>query len=170
AGGVAGAAPVRGLARREVAAEGAAGEEGRRARGHALVVPAEGAEAARAQRVGGEVDARRAVGEAAELIGREERGAGERDLLAERAVELRRVAARFVDLQRELRRVEDEGARAARAGRGLKELERLLADARRVAGEGGRGDEPVAGALDAALGVPRPAARPRPGRGRRRRA
>src|SRR5262249_60189651 len=93
------------------------------------------------------------------LSGREERGAGWGDLLAEGAVELRRVAARFVDLQRELRRVEDEGARAARAGRGLKELERLLADARRVAREVERGDELVAGAIDAAVVVHRPAAR-----------
>ena len=59
---------------------------------------------------------RRAVAQLAEHPGLHEGASGERDLAAERAVELRRVPARLVDLQAHLRRLEQQ-RRACRRGR-----------------------------------------------------
>ena len=67
-------------------------------RWHTLVVPAEGAQAARQCTVGGEVDGRGTVAEGTEFVGREETGAGVGRLGAEDTVQFGGMAARFVHL------------------------------------------------------------------------
>ena len=109
----------RGLAAREVVDEEAALDERVLAGRHALVVPAEGAVAALARRVGHEGHERRAVPELAEHAGLQERAAREGDLAAERAIELGRVAARLVDLERHLARLEEHACACPR-GRGAR--------------------------------------------------
>src|SRR6185503_20625378 len=101
--------PGRRLAARQVTHEDAVLDERHRLRGHALVVPAEGAHPARGRRVGRDVDQVGAVAEAGlELVGGEEARARVRGLGAEHSIELGGMAARLVDLQVELRRVEDD--------------------------------------------------------------
>ena len=104
-----------GLARGEVAGEEALVDEHRALRGHALVVPAEGAEPGRARRVGGHGHLLAAVAEGAEQVRGQERRARVRGLVAEHAVELGGMAARLVDLERRLGGVEDHRHRPRRA-------------------------------------------------------
>ena len=80
-------------------------------RRYAFVVPAEGAVAADAGRVRDDGDERRTVAELAEEPRLEKRPPRERDLAPQGAVELRRMAARLVELQRDLARAEKERAR-----------------------------------------------------------
>ena len=142
-----------GLAAREVVDEEALLDERSLAGDDALVVPAEGAVAAGARRVGDERDERRPVAELAEHPRLHERAAGEGDLAAEGAIELGRVAARLVDLEADLARLEQERARSDRAGRGGEEREDLFAHAVDVAAEVERPD-PLPARLEAVAALP----------------
>src|SRR6185436_17076319 len=102
--------PARLLARRLVADEHAVLDQVPALRRDAVVVVAAGRERARRGLVGVERQERRADAQLAELVGRGVRGAGEVRLVAERAVELRRVADRLVDREPEVRGIEDQVA------------------------------------------------------------
>ncbi len=122
-----------GLARHEIADEDPVLHRPARGRGHALVVVAEGPEAALAGRVDRDVHVLAAVAERAEPIGREERRPRERGLGAERAIELDRMAAALVALEHELVRAEDHGgADVLRALLGGEQRHGLVGDAGRV--------------------------------------
>ena len=95
---------------------------------HALVVPAERAEAARDRRVGDDVDEVGSVAEAVQHVGREEARAGVAGLGAERAVELGGVPAALVDLHVELARVQEDRARARGERRRAQQLDGLARD------------------------------------------
>src|SRR5207237_692076 len=116
--------------------------------GDALVVVAERPEAEGSRRIGGDVDGARAVLEGAQLLEREERPAREVRLAAEDAVELGRMPAALVDLEADLRAVEEhvQDARGARLRR--EERGRLRGDARRVPDEIDLVDELVAARLE----------------------
>ena len=94
---------------REVRYEDPLVDELRLHRGNAVVVPAEGAHAARHGRVGAHGHVRRAVAERAAIPRPEKRGPGERDLVLEQPVRLGRMAARLVHEQREELGGEDQG-------------------------------------------------------------
>ena len=112
---------------------------------HALVVEAEGAEAAGRGRVGGDVHVLGAVAQRAEVVRLEEARAGVGGLGAVDAVELGRVADRLVHLQRHLLGVDHDRRHPGRARRRAQERGRLLADARRLALEAERLDVLPAG-------------------------
>ena len=120
------------LAGAEVAGEHALLHEWHLLGRDALVVPAEGAQAARDRGVGDDVAQVRAVAEAAEHVRREEAGARVAGLAAEGSIELRRVAAALVHLHVELAGVQEDGARAGGEGRGGQQLDGLRRDALRV--------------------------------------
>ncbi|CAB4919919.1 unannotated protein [freshwater metagenome] len=86
--------------------------------GHPFVVPACGGEAELGCPVAGHVHERRAVLQAPELVGGGERGTRVVRLVAERAVELGRMADRLMDGKPEIRRIEHDGGRAWRDARG----------------------------------------------------
>ena len=122
----------RGVAAGEVADEHPVLHEMEALRGHAVVVERERADRAGDRGVGDDVHERRAVAERAEHRRLEERAAGERDLQAHGAIELGGMAARLVDLQRELRGADDEiEASGGRFRRG-EERQRLVADLQRL--------------------------------------
>ena len=123
------------LPRRQVADEQAVRHERRALRRHALVVVAEGAQAAGNRRVGRQIDGLGAVAEVAQLLRGQEAGARVRRLRAQHAVQLDGVAAALVDLQGELAAVEDDRRDAGRAGLCREQRRRLLGDARRVPGQ-----------------------------------
>ena len=88
-----------------------------RLRGHALVVEGEGAQAGAVlqARVADHVDDFRAVAQVVQLVEREEAHAGVVGFAAQDAVELDGMADGLVDLQAELRAVEDQVEFALRA-------------------------------------------------------
>ena len=89
------------------------------------------------RRVGDDVDEVRAVAEAlVELVGRQEARARVGGLGAEDAVELGRVAAALVDLEEELRGVEDDRPSARRQHGRREQLDGLLGEAVRPARRG----------------------------------
>ena len=94
---------------------------GSRARGDALVVPAERAEPAGRGRVGGDVHELRAVAQRAEIGRAHEARPGVGGLGPVDPVELGRVADRLVHLELHLLGVEDDGGDAGRAGVGRQE-------------------------------------------------
>ena len=121
--------PWRRLAAGQVAGEDARLHEGHALGGDALVVPAERPQAAVRRRVGDEVDEVRSVAEAlVELVGRQEARAGVGSLGTEHPVELGRVSAALVDLEVELRGMEDDRASAGRQGGRAQELDGLLGE------------------------------------------
>src|SRR5678815_3161437 len=75
---------------------------------HAVVVVAAGGHRLRLRLVADDGDERRAELELAELVGGEEARAGEVRLVAERAIELRRMADRLVNRQPQVGRVQDQ--------------------------------------------------------------
>src|SRR5581483_5920805 len=87
------------LARGQVVAEEALVYDHRALGGHALVVVAEGAEAARHGRVGDDRDVRRAVAEGAAFLGRDEARARLASLQAELASQYDSMASRLVYLE-----------------------------------------------------------------------
>ena len=117
------------LPRSQIAAKDALPDDGHALGGNPLIVPAKGPQAAGDGRVGGQVDHLGAVAKGAILFRGEETGPGVAGLRAEHPVQLDGVAARFVDLQGQLGRAQDEGGDAAGAGIGPEEGCRLLADA-----------------------------------------
>ena len=122
----------RGVAAGEVADEHAVLDEVEALRGHAVVVERERADRAGDGRVGDDVHEVRAVAEVAEHRRLQERAAGERDLQAHGAIELGGMAARLVDLQRELRGADDEVEAAGGRFRRGEQRQRLVADLQRL--------------------------------------
>ena len=112
---------------------------------HALVIPAERAQAARDGGVGHDVAQVAAVAEGAQHVRRQEAGSRVGGLGAERAVQLRGMAAALVHLHVQLGRVQQDRACAGRQGRGGQELHGLGRGTLGVAGEVHRPDELVAG-------------------------
>src|SRR5215472_6509396 len=123
---------MRGIAAGHVADEDAFADEIDRLRRRAFVVVAVRRERERARHVANDVDAMVAVPERAELVERRERRAGEVRLPAHDAVELERMADRFVDLQRDLIAGKHDIHPAARALIGGEKRHRFFADAPRV--------------------------------------
>ena len=119
-------------------------------RGDAFVVEAERAEPAGQGRVGDDGDLVAAVPELPAVVGREERRSGVRLLHAEDAVELDGVADRFVHLEDDLRRVEDDGRHLARAFGRPQQRDGLAGDALRLLREAQRADVLVPGGPDMA--------------------
>ncbi len=130
----------------EIAGEKPVGDDRRALRGDAFVVVAEGAEAGAVleARVGDDVDDIRAVSQLAQLFGREETHAREIRFHAQDAVELDGMADGFVDLQAELRAIEDDRALPFGALRGGMQRDGLFGDALRVADKVERFDQLVA--------------------------
>jgi hypothetical protein len=115
----AGAAPDlrRGLARGEEAAERACRDDRLAPGRNALVVEAEGAEAAGRRRVGGDVHVLGAIPQGAEVLGLEEARPRVGSLGAVDAVELGRVPDRFVHLELHLLGVDHQRRHLRGAGR-----------------------------------------------------
>src|SRR6185295_10421641 len=107
------------------------------------------AETAWRRRVDADVHLLGAVAERAELVRREERGPRERGLTPHRAIELDRVPAALMALQRQLVAGEDHvGPDVLRARLGFERRERFVGDPRRVPDEIPlREDFPAAGVL-----------------------
>ena len=103
-------------------------------RRHAFVVEGEGAEARAVlqARVAHHVDDVRAVAQVAQLVEREEAHAGVVGLAAQHAVELDGMADRFVNLQAELRAVQNQVELAFGTLIGGVQRHGLFGDARRV--------------------------------------
>ena len=135
----------RGLPRAQVAGEDPLLDQRDLLGHHALVVPAERAQAARDGGVGDDVAQVAAVAEGAQHVRRQEARAGVGRLGAEGAVQLRGVAAALVHLHVELGRVQQDGPRAGGQGRGGEQLHGLARDALGVAREVHRPDVLVAG-------------------------
>ena len=110
------------------------GDDRRALRRHAFVVEGECAESGTMlqARIADHVDDLRAVTQRVQLVEREEAHAGIVGLDAQHAIELDRMADRFVNLQPELAAIEDEIESAFRAGIGGVQRDRLFGDARRV--------------------------------------
>src|SRR5581483_7089370 len=120
----------------EVADEDPLPNEGDGLGGASFVGPAEGPDAARGRGVGDDVDELAPVAEAGlELVDGEEARPGVARFGAEDPVELRRVAAALVDLEVELRRVEDDRRAPGRALRRRQESDGLVGDGGGVTGE-----------------------------------
>ena len=126
----------RGVAAGEVADEHPLLDEVEALRGNAVVVEAERADRAGDRGVADDVDEVGSVAEVAEHRRLQERAAGERDLQAHGAIELRRMAARLVDLQRELRRSDDEIEASGRRFRRGQQRQRFVANLQRFAAAG----------------------------------
>src|ERR1039458_25706 len=124
----------RGLARSHVAGEQAIADDVSRLRGHAFIVEGERAEAGAVlrPRVANHVHDFGAVAQAAQLIEREEAHARVVGLAAQDAVELDGMADRLVDLQAQLRAVEDEVELALGALFGAVQRHGFFGDARGV--------------------------------------
>src|ERR1022692_1971644 len=124
----------RGLARSHVAGEQAIADDVSRLRGHAFIVEGERAEAGAVlrPRVANHVHDFGAVAQAAQLIEREEAHARVVGLAAQDAVELDGMADRLVDLQAQLRAVEDEVELALGALIGAVQRHGFFGDARGV--------------------------------------
>src|ERR1017187_2728696 len=124
----------RGLARSHVAGEQAIADDVSRLRGHAFIVEGERAEAGAVlrPRVANHVHDFGAVAQAAQLIEREEAHARVVGLAAQDAVELDGMADRLVDLQAQLRAVEDEVELALGALFGAVQSHGFFGDARGV--------------------------------------
>ena len=125
--------PRRGLAGAQVADEHPLLDQRDLLGRDALVVPAEGAQAARDRGVGHDVAQVGAVAEGAQHVRRQEAGPGVAGLGAERAVQLGGMAAALVDLHVQLARVQEDRPRARGERRGGQQLHGLARDALRVA-------------------------------------
>ena len=124
----------RGLARSHVAHELAVADDVVALRRHALIVEREGAEAGTVlqARIAHHVDDVRPIAQMAQLIEREEAHARVVGLAAQHAIELDGVADGFVNLQAQLRAVEDQVEFALGALVGLMQRHGLFGDARGV--------------------------------------
>src|SRR6266850_2905601 len=152
--------PARLLARRLVADEDPLLEQVPALRLHSVVVVAAGRQRARQDPVAVDVDDLRADPEAPQLVRRQERGAGEVGLVAQRPIELGRVADRLVDGEPQVGGQEHQVLLPGRDGGRLQVGDRFLADAPGVVEEARPLDELVAAAdrvraVGAALGLAR---------------
>ena len=130
----------------QIAGEEAVGDDRRALRGNAFVVVGERAEAGAVleARVGNHVDDVRAVFQLAQFFDGEKTHAREICFHAENAIELDGMADGFVNLQAELRAIENDGALPFGALRGGMQRDAFFGDARRVADEIERFDQLVA--------------------------
>ena len=124
--------------------------------GRAVVVESVARELFGPSRIEGDVEQLRAVAIAAEHVGRDEARSGEVALVAEDAIELQRVADRFMDLQHHLVGREQRVHPARRAIRRGEELESFFGDPAAAVGEAEAVEDLDAALLaDAAMAVQR---------------
>src|SRR5438094_765068 len=113
---------------REISDEEAILDQESSLRRHALVVPAKRAQPRRCQRVGRDRDLGRAVLQMIEFFGRHEARTRVGGLHAEDPVELGRMAAGLVDLERRLAGIENQGPHASGTLRRCQERDGFFAD------------------------------------------
>ena len=119
---------MRGFTRTQISGEQAISDDGRALRRHAFFVECEGSEARAVLLacVGDNVDKVAAITQSAEFVEGEERCSGKVRFHAQHAVKFNRVSHRFVNLQSELRAVQNNVEHSFRTLVGFEQARRLL--------------------------------------------